>query len=68
MKGFFDAASRDAFPFDGGRSRGTVPMTHGEGIRNADAVALSGEGLGLPESGPQTLTLTLEHGAAGLAS
>ena len=68
MKGFLDAASRDAFPFDGGRSRSTVLLTHGEEFGNADAVALSGEGLELPESGPKTLTLTLEHGAAGLAS
>ena len=68
VKGLFDAASRDALKFDGGRSRGTVPLTHGEEFFNADAVALSGEGLELPESGPKTLTLTLEHGAAGLAS
>ena len=43
-------------------------IAHGEEFGNSDAVALSGEGLELPESGPQTLTLTLEHGAAGLAS
>ena len=68
MKGFFDAASRDALKFDGGRSRHAAWIAHGEEFFNADAVALSGEGLELPESGPKTLTLTLEHGAAGLAS
>ena len=68
MEGKFGAASRDAFLDDGARARGTVPLTHGEEFFNADAVALSGESLGLPESGPQTLTLTLEHGAAGIAS
>ena len=43
-------------------------IAHGEEFVNADAVALSGEGLEHPEPLPQTLTLTLEHGAAGLAS
>ena len=68
MKGFFDAASRDAFLFDGGRSRSAALLTHGEEFGNADAVALSGEGLEHPEPLPKILTLTLEHGAAGLAS
>ena len=35
MEGKFGAASRDAFTFDGGRSRGTVPLTHGEEFVNA---------------------------------
>ena len=68
VEGKFGAASRDAFLDDGARARGTVPLTHGEGIRNADAVAFSGEGLEHPEPLPKILTLTLEHGAAGLAS
>ena len=34
--------------FDGGRSRGTVPLTHGEEFVNAAAVACSGEGLEHP--------------------
>ena len=54
MEGKFGAASRDAFTFDGGRSRGAAPLTHAEEFVNAAAVASSGEGLELPESGPKS--------------
>ena len=43
-------------------------LMDGEEFGDADAVALSGEGLEHPEPLPKILTLTLEHGAAGLAS
>ena len=48
-RAFFDAASRDAFLDDGGGSTGAAPLISLEGIRNADAVAFSGEGLEHPE-------------------
>ena len=54
VEGKFGAASRDAFTFDGGRSMHAACIAHGEEFVNADAVASSGEGLKLPESGPKS--------------
>ena len=54
-RAFFDAASRDAFTDDGGGQRSAALLISLEGIRNADAVAFSGEGLEHPEPLPESV-------------
>ena len=54
VEGKFGAASRDAFTFDGGRSRSAALLTHGEEFVNADAVASSGEGREHPKPLPKS--------------